>query len=131
MQESTGARIAPSPADASTYSNRTGGRGRWGSRWLTRTTHPSSTLSGWAEVCHPFHPLRGQRFPVLKTRRSSGRETLILHDPTGGTLIVRREWTDWAEPSPLSLARLPSRRFALEGLLELVKLVQRLRELDR
>ncbi|MEM5388719.1 DUF5372 family protein, partial [Paraburkholderia phymatum] len=27
---------------------------------------------GWAEICHPFHPLKGQRFPVLKRRRVSG-----------------------------------------------------------
>jgi uncharacterized protein DUF5372 len=67
-----------------------------------------------------------------ETRRSSGRETLILHDRTRGTLSVLREWTDWAEPSPLSLAGLPPRRFALERLLELVKLVESLRrEADR
>jgi Family of unknown function (DUF5372) len=45
---------------------------------------------------------------------------------------VLREWTDWAEPSPLSLAGQPPRRFALERLLELVKLVESLRrEVDR
>jgi hypothetical protein len=69
---------------------------------------------------------------VLKTRRLSGRETLILHDPTRGTLSVLREWTDWSGLSPLSLAGLPPQRFALEGLLELVQLVESLRrELDR
>lgn len=86
---------------------------------------------GWAEVCHPFHPLQGQRFPVLKTRRLSGRETLILREPTRGSVSVLREWTDWAEPSVLTVPGEQPRRFALEPLLELVKLVESLsRELD-
>lgn len=84
------------------------------------------------EISHPFHPLRGQRLQVLKRRCLSGRETLILRDPTRGTVTVLREWTDWAEPSALSVVGLPPRRFALEGLLELVKLVESLRrEIDR
>jgi hypothetical protein len=33
---------------------------------------------GSAEVVHPFHPLRGQRFVVLKVRRVAGVETLSL-----------------------------------------------------
>ncbi|HXJ95558.1 MAG TPA: DUF5372 family protein, partial [Terriglobia bacterium] len=37
---------------------------------------PHSPL-GWAEISHPFHPLRGQRFEVLKKRRVAGVDTLI------------------------------------------------------
>src|SRR5436190_17916334 len=33
---------------------------------------------GSAEITHPFHPRRGQRFVVLKVRRVSGVETLSL-----------------------------------------------------
>jgi hypothetical protein len=40
---------------------------------------------GWAEICHPFHPLRGQRFPVLKKRRIAGNDTLILRGLDCGT----------------------------------------------
>ena len=39
---------------------------------------PSHPPLGSAEVIHPFHPLRGQRFVVLKVRRVSGVETLSL-----------------------------------------------------
>jgi hypothetical protein len=76
---------------------------------------------GWAEVRHPFHPLRGQRFPVLKTRRVGGAETLILRESTRGSLAVRREWTDWdaATGDPA----MPPQLLALESLLELAKLV--------
>jgi hypothetical protein len=80
---------------------------------------------GWAEVRHPFHPLKGQRFPVLKTRRVGGSETLILREPTRGSLAVRREWTDWdtATGNPA----MPLQQLALESLLELAKLVDDLR----
>lgn len=90
---------------------------------------------GWAEVLHPFHPLRGQRFPVLKTRRVGGTETLILREPTRGSLAVRREWTDWDAATTGEAAMSPP-RLALESLLELAKLVDDLRhpapvEIDR
>src|SRR5579871_584432 len=39
----------------------------------TRLDH--SKPLGWAEIRHPFHPLRGQRFPVLKTKRTGGVDT--------------------------------------------------------
>jgi hypothetical protein len=84
------------------------------------------------EISHPFHPLRGQRLQVLRRRRLSGRDTLIVREPTrgSGSVSVLREWTDWAEPSALSLPGAP--RLALEPLLELVKLVESLsEELDR
>ena len=105
---------------------------RWAFRRSVRTAHADSAPLGWAEICHPFHPLRGQRFPVLKTRRLSGGETLILREPARGTVSVLREWTDWAQPSSVwSEPGTAPRRFALEPLLELVKLVEQLsRELD-
>ena len=54
---------------------------------------------GSAEVVHPFHPLRGQRFVVLKVRHVSGIETLTLRHADVGTFAMPREWTDWAPPS--------------------------------
>jgi hypothetical protein len=53
---------------------------------------------GLAEITHPFHPLRGQRFAVLKLRRVSGVETLSLRRTGPGSFAVPREWTDWAPP---------------------------------
>ena len=55
---------------------------------------------GWAEVTHPYHPLHGQRFAILKTRRVSGFETLIVRGTAGGTFALARDWTDQADPSP-------------------------------
>ena len=91
-----------------------------------RTAHDPSEPLGWAEIRHPFHPLRGQSFPVLilKTRRVAGIDTLILRGLEHGTFGVAREWTDWGEPSP-SLG-LPPRRWDADLLLDLVNLLEQL-----
>jgi Family of unknown function (DUF5372) len=47
---------------------------------------------------HPFHPLRGQQFIVLKVRMVSGVETLSLRHPDLGSFAMPRDWTDWAPP---------------------------------
>jgi len=49
---------------------------------------------GWAVVTHPFHPLLGQRFHILKSRICSGHPTLVLEGGECGTFSVLREWTD-------------------------------------
>jgi hypothetical protein len=90
---------------------------------------------GWAEVRHPFHPLKGQRFPVLKTRRVGGAETLILREPTRGSIAVRREWTDW-DAAKVGTSAMQPRQLAFESLLELAQLVDDFRhpapeEIDR
>jgi hypothetical protein len=77
---------------------------------------------GWAEVRHLFHPLKGQRFPVLKIRRVGGIETLILREPTRGSRAVRREWTDW-DVATAGEPAMPPQRLAVESLCELAKLV--------
>ena len=64
----------------------------------SRTAHRPNKPSGWTEITHPFHPLRGQRFPVLNKRRVSGIDGLILRGTTGGTFYVPREWTDRDDP---------------------------------
>jgi hypothetical protein len=59
---------------------------------------------GSAGVVHPFHPLRGQRFIVLKVRRVSGVETLSLRGSDLGSFAMPREWTDWAPPDTQACA---------------------------
>ena len=81
---------------------------------------------GWAEIVHPFHPLRGRRFEVLKKRRIAGVDTLILRELERGTLSIPREWTDWADPSPYDASTLPPHRLAADCLFELVALLDAL-----
>ncbi len=54
---------------------------------------------GLAEILHPFHPLRGRRFPVLKTRRVAGIDKLIPSHVERGSFSIAGEWTDWGAPS--------------------------------
>jgi hypothetical protein len=81
---------------------------------------------GWAEIRHPFHPLRGQRFQVLKTRRRGGVDTVILRELVRGSFSIPQEWTDRADPSPYDALSLPPRRLDADRLIELVALVEHL-----
>lgn len=81
---------------------------------------------GWAEIRHPFHPLRGQRFEVLKKRRVAGLDTLILRALERGTFSIAREWTDWADPSLSDSLGFPPRRLDAQSLLELATLLEAL-----
>lgn len=73
------------------------------------------------EITHPFHPLRGQRFAVLKTKRHADRQILYLHGTSRGTFGFPLDWTDRAPPLPGSILE-------AEALLRLVDLVRRLSE---
>jgi Family of unknown function (DUF5372) len=91
-----------------------------------RTAHECSEPLGWAEIQHPFHPLRGQSFPVLKKRRRAGVDTLILRGLEHGSFAVAREWTNWAEPSPYRSPQLSTPRLDVGLLLDLVELLEHL-----
>jgi len=86
---------------------------------------------GSAEVVHPFHPLRGKRFDVLKIRRVAGVERLSLRDPILGSFAIPREWTDWAPPNahvaPTDGKPLITDAFGLSALNELVASLTRKR----
>ena len=79
---------------------------------------------GWAEIRHPFHPLRGQSFEVLKKRRVAGVDTLILRELERGSFSVAREWTDWADPPLSDSLGFPPQRLDPQSLLELVTLLE-------
>jgi len=54
-----------------------------------------------AQLTHPFHPLSGRRFPVLRRRTVSGVELLTLcRESDQGVFVVPREWTDLHPPCP-------------------------------
>jgi Family of unknown function (DUF5372) len=65
-----------------------------------QTALASNPSLGWALITHPFHPLKGQRFAILKIRKVAGREVLSLYDDKRGSLPIPRDWTDQAVLSP-------------------------------
>src|SRR4051812_40167059 len=91
-----------------------------------RTALDGNQHLGWAEIRHPFHPLRGQRFEVLKKRRIAGVDTLILRECLRGSFSIAREWTDWADPSGHDSLGLPPGRLEAESLFELATLLEQL-----
>jgi hypothetical protein len=102
------------------------GHPRYGLRRSEQTALVHSSDLGWAEIVHPFHPLRGRRFEVLKKRRRAGVDTLILRELERGTLSIPREWTDWADPTPYDALTRPPHRLAADSLFELVALLEAL-----
>ena len=98
------------------------------------TAQLNSSPLGWAEIRHPFHPLRGQSFPILKERRVAGVDTLVLRELGGlgrGSFSVAREWTDRADPCPHQALGLPPCRLNGTLLLELTKLLEQLARPNR
>ena len=75
---------------------------------LQRAGHPQQTALrlnpplGYATVTHPFHPLRGKRFLVLKSKKCARHEILSLFDEPRGVFGLPRDWTDLAPPSAIN-----------------------------
>lgn len=94
------------------------------SRHPSPTAHDPSKHLGWAEITHPFHPRRGQRYPVVKVRRVAAVESLILRGTSGGTVCVPREWTDRADPMPYADLGIDPLVLDFEHLLALADLLE-------
>ena len=79
-------------------------------------------------VTHPFHPLHGQRFPLITIRHNWGNDRVCYRDQDGQLASLPAGWTDVVAPDPvvaLSAGRSP---FRLADLLELARLVAALRQ---
>jgi hypothetical protein len=116
----------PSPARRVEIPRPGGGTRMLGFRRPVQTALEHKSHLGWAEIRHPFHPLRGQRFQVLKEHRTAGIDTLLLRELERGTFSIAREWTDWADPSPYYSLGLPPRRLDIHSLFELATLLEEL-----
>lgn len=71
---------------------------------------------------HPFHPLRGKQFVVLKSRVVRGVECLVLRGSDSGTFAVPRDWTDQARPDAYRDADIAPRFLKAEALVSIVEL---------
>jgi len=85
---------------------------------------------GSTTITHPFHPLRGQQFPILKTRRVAGIDTVILKGTAGGTFAVPLAWTDRAKPSPWEAVGKNPPQLDVPSLWTLVELLDSLSQQD-
>ena len=80
---------------------------------------------GSAEILHPFHPRKGQRFAVLKVRRVAGIDTLILRDADLGSFAVPQDWTDQARAAAWMRLSSPT-KLDIGSLCDLVELLERM-----
>lgn len=82
-------------------------------------------------VTHPFHPLFSRQFDLVSYRRNWHREYIEYIDGEGLIASLPLEWTDVAGEDPfLSLSRGRS-YFRVEGLIQLVSLMDDLKSLER
>src|SRR5262249_29525360 len=86
------------------------------SRHRAHASKPSS-VSDSIVVSHPFHPLAGQRLPVVLERRRPGAERVLICEggPAGRVTLP----VGWADRVPAAL----SHRLGPEGLTALAELV--------
>jgi hypothetical protein len=75
------------------------------------------------EITHPFHPLCGKRFPILKSRCVREVECLVLKGSESGTFSVPRDWTDQARPDPYLAAKVSPCILKLESLLSVLEVI--------
>ena len=79
--------------------------------------------SGCAEITHPFHPLKGKSFIILKGRSVAGVETLVLQGTSRGTFAVPKEWTNQADPRAADFLDRQLPIFDCQRLLALAELI--------
>lgn len=68
-------------------------------------------------ITHPFHPLHGQQFAVLKERLVGNISTIVLRGTSQGTFAVPCEWTSKSDPFDHPIV------FDVSKLLQLTELV--------
>ena len=81
---------------------------------------------GWTKIIHPYHPLQGQRFQILKLRKVADEDTIILQGTYRGTFAVPREWTEQADPHPYDSLNTPAPILCFRCLIALTKLVEKI-----
>jgi hypothetical protein len=81
-------------------------------------------------VTHPFHPLSGQQLVCVGERYNRYGMTLLLETNDGSVCSVPPQWTDLVAPDPEIVMGERRALFRMVDLLELARLVDRLRQGD-
>ena len=76
-------------------------------------------------VTHPFHPLAGLEFELVKRRRNWQQDRVYFYDGEGELVSLPAEWTDAVAADPFVVVAAGRAPFHLAGLLELVGPVER------
>ena len=79
-------------------------------------------------VVHPFHPAFGQRYELLERRMVWGEDRVSFYDGSGQHQSLPTAWTDLGEHYLFVCATGGRSWFRVRDLLELVRLVDALRQ---
>jgi Family of unknown function (DUF5372) len=74
-------------------------------------------------IIHPFHPLYGQSFRFVVSKKLWGESRVTIQLPDGSPLSVPISWTDTAPGDPYLHVSGGRSRFRVEDLLALAKLI--------
>ena len=75
-------------------------------------------------VTHPFHPFRGQSFPVLYRGHSGEERWVVLQRPDGSVVRLPIEWTDLRTPDGYGDVARGRSRFRLPDLVRLAESIR-------
>ena len=85
---------------------------------------PGAVEARQIRITHPFHPLRGARFPFVVTKSLWGEDRVTVQRPDGTVWSIPVGWTDFAPPDPAVMAGRGRAPFRLEDLLRLAEMVR-------
>jgi len=73
---------------------------------------------------HPFHPLSGQEFELLRRNGKGANEELFFHDDHGQLSLIPLTWTSLAPEDPFVIVAAKRSSFRVVDLLELAQLIE-------
>ncbi|MBV8310823.1 MAG: hypothetical protein JO344_10590, partial [Planctomycetaceae bacterium] len=88
-------------------------------------TPSSQPPSGFVTITHPHHPLRGQRVEIVRLRRGQDPD-LIVRLPDGRHAAIALSGTDYLTPLEDDLPRRPDHLLDLNGLRQILQLLDRI-----
>lgn len=80
------------------------------------------------QVTHPFHPLSGKKFEVLRCRKIWGEERVTYLNAKGEARRIPLAWTSLALPDPFLTVSAGRSMLHVKNLLDMVALVREIRE---
>jgi len=78
-------------------------------------------------VTHPFHPLAGHEFELLRTNGKGADEELFFHDDSGQLSLIPLAWTSLATEDPFVVLAARRSWFRVVDLLEVACLIEALK----
>lgn len=79
-------------------------------------------------MTHPFHPLYGREFTIATRRQYFGDERLVYYDDQRELASIPLAWTSLAPVDPVVVLSAGRSLFRVEDLIELARLIRRIRD---